>query len=150
MLPQRRYPHPKFLQQDQSRRCCNRQRARSHQSGCPVLLFPFQACRTGQRRHKTAVPVACSSRDYMACHSQIFPSIWASVRSDASPVLARSAPQIRVLPMRCLFRVIDRDRGTPHGTAPPTPTGHTGPYHGGSIRLSLGDHIKAGRPIESK
>jgi hypothetical protein len=99
MLPQHRYRHPKFLQQDQSRRCCSRQRARSHQSGCPVLLVPFPTCRTGQRRHRTGVPVVCSSPDYMACHSQIFPSIWASARSDDLPVLTQSAPEIRVLPM---------------------------------------------------
>ena len=63
---------PNSFSTDQSRRCCSRQRARSHQSGCPVLLVPFQACRTGQRPHRTAVPVACSSPDYMACHSQTF------------------------------------------------------------------------------
>jgi hypothetical protein len=99
MLPQHRYRHPKFLQQDQSPRCCSRQRARSHQSGCPVLLVPFQTCPTGQRRHRTGVPVVCSSPDYMACHSQIFPSMWASARSDDLPVLTQSAPEIRVLPM---------------------------------------------------
>jgi hypothetical protein len=45
------------------------------------------------------VPVVCSSPDYMACHSQIFPSIWGSVRSDDLPVLTQSAPEIRVLPI---------------------------------------------------
>ena len=98
MLPQHRYRHPKFLQQ-QSRRCCSRQRARSHQSGCPVLLVPFQTCLTGPRRHRSGVPVVCSSPDYMACHSQIFPSIWASACSDDLPVLTQSAPEIRVLPI---------------------------------------------------
>ena len=88
MSPQRRYRHPKFLQQCQSRRCCSRQRARSHQSGCPVLPFPFRACLTGQRHHRTDGPVVCSSPDYMPCPLQIFPSIWAFVRSDALVCLA--------------------------------------------------------------
>ena len=72
MLPRLRYRPPKFLQHSQSPRCCSRQCARRHQSGCPVLLVPFKACRTGQKPHRTGVPVVCSSPDYTACHSQTF------------------------------------------------------------------------------
>ena len=91
MWPRPRYRHPKFLQQDQSRRRCSRQHSRSYQSGCPMLQVPFQACRTGQRHHRTGVRVVCSSPDYMPCPLQIFLSIWASVRSDPLTVLTRSA-----------------------------------------------------------
>ena len=31
--------------------------------------------------------------------------------------------------------LIDRDRGMPRGTAPPTPPGNTDPYRGGSTEL---------------
>jgi hypothetical protein len=75
-----------------------------HQSGCPVLPVPFKACPTGQRPHRTGVPVVCSSPDYMVCRSQTSRSTWACVRSDALPVLTRSAPEIRVL--RYYFRII--------------------------------------------
>ena len=47
-----------------------------------------------------------------------------------------------------LIRSVDRDRGTPHGAAPPTPPGIRVTYHGGSIRLSRGRNIEWGRPIE--
>jgi hypothetical protein len=39
---------------------------------------------------------------------------------------------------------IDRDRGTPHGAAPPTPPGKRVTYHGGSIELSRDGNIKSG------
>ena len=54
----------------------------------PVSPFPFRACLTGQRHHRTDGPVVCSSPDYMPCPLQIFPSIWAFVRSDALVCLA--------------------------------------------------------------
>jgi hypothetical protein len=37
----------------------------------------------------------------------------------------------------------DRDRGTPHGAAPPTPPGIRATYHGGSTGLSPGRDMKA-------
>jgi len=39
---------------------------------------------------------------------------------------------------------IDRDRGAPHGAAPPTPPGIRVAYHGGSIGLSWGRNIESG------
>jgi CheY-like chemotaxis protein len=39
---------------------------------------------------------------------------------------------------------VDRDRGTPHGAAPPTPPGIRVTYHGGSIGLSVWRDIDAG------
>jgi hypothetical protein len=41
---------------------------------------------------------------------------------------------------------VDRDRGTPHGAAPPTPPGIRVAYHGGSIRLSRYRNIETGQP----
>jgi hypothetical protein len=38
----------------------------------------------------------------------------------------------------------DRDRGTPHGAAPPTPPGIRVAYHGGSTGLSRGRNIESG------
>jgi hypothetical protein len=43
----------------------------------------------------------------------------------------------------CRLR-IDRDRGTPHGAAPPTPPGIRVTYHGGSIGLSGCRNIESG------
>jgi hypothetical protein len=54
------------------------------------------------------VPVVCSSPDYMACHSQIFPSIWGSVRSDDLPVL--SNPRQKFVCSRYLFKVLGHER----------------------------------------
>ena len=42
------------------------------------------------------------------------------------------------------IKVIDRDRGTPHGAAPPTPPGIRVTYHGGSIGLSVCRNIESG------
>src|SRR5215472_2472758 len=42
-------------------------------------------------------------------------------------------------------RAEDRDRGTPRGANPSHTTGHTGPYHGGSIGLSVGRNAGAGK-----
>ncbi len=39
---------------------------------------------------------------------------------------------------------IDRDRGAPHGAAPPTPPGIRVAYHGGSIELSRSRNIESG------
>jgi hypothetical protein len=39
----------------------------------------------------------------------------------------------------------DRDRGTPHGAAPPTPPGIRVTYHGGSIGLNLGGDLESGK-----
>ena len=39
----------------------------------------------------------------------------------------------------------DRDRGTPHGAAPPTPPGIRVTYHGGSIGLNLGGDMESGK-----
>ena len=41
-------------------------------------------------------------------------------------------------------RMIDRDRGVPHGTAPPTPPGIRITYRGGSTGLSLGGDQESG------
>ena len=41
------------------------------------------------------------------------------------------------------FGARDRDRGTPHGAAPPTPPGIRVTYHGGSIGLSLGGDMES-------
>ena len=40
--------------------------------------------------------------------------------------------------------VIDRDRGVPHGAAPPTPPGIRVTYHGGSPGLSLSRGVESG------
>ena len=40
---------------------------------------------------------------------------------------------------------IDRDRGAPHGAAPPTPPGIRVTYHGGSIGLNLGGDMESGK-----
>jgi alpha-ketoglutarate-dependent taurine dioxygenase len=39
---------------------------------------------------------------------------------------------------------LDRDRGTPHGAAPPTPPGIRVAYHGGSTGLSRGRNKESG------
>jgi hypothetical protein len=44
----------------------------------------------------------------------------------------------------CLVEDIDRDRGTPHGAAPPTPPGIRVTYHGGSTELSRCRNIDLG------
>jgi hypothetical protein len=44
----------------------------------------------------------------------------------------------------CPLRVMDRDRGTPHGATPPTPPGIRVTYHGGSTGLSLGGDMESG------
>jgi hypothetical protein len=44
-----------------------------------------------------------------------------------------------------LLRVMDRDRGAPHGAAPPTPPGIRVTYHGGSTGLSLHRDIESGK-----
>ncbi len=41
-------------------------------------------------------------------------------------------------------RYWDRDRGAPHGAAPPTPPGIRVAYHGGSTGLSLGRDMESG------
>jgi hypothetical protein len=48
-----------------------------------------------------------------------------------------------LIPPRAISRV-DRDRGTPHGAAPPTPPGIRVAYHGGSIGLSGCRNIESG------
>ena len=40
--------------------------------------------------------------------------------------------------------VADRDRGAPHGAAPPTPPGVRVAYHGGSIGLCWGRNVESG------
>src|SRR6202008_5012213 len=43
-----------------------------------------------------------------------------------------------------LDSTIDRDRGDTSRRHPSHTTGHTGPYHGGSIGLSVGRNVEAG------
>ena len=43
------------------------------------------------------------------------------------------------------IKPLDRDRGTPHGAAPPTPPGIRVTYHGGSIGLNLGGDMESGK-----
>jgi hypothetical protein len=45
---------------------------------------------------------------------------------------------------RSLLGARDRDRGAPHGAAPPTPPGIRITYHGGSAGLNLDRDIESG------
>ena len=45
----------------------------------------------------------------------------------------------------CRIRALDRDRGVPHDTPPPTPPGIRVAYHGGSMELSVGDSGDTGK-----
>ena len=59
--------------------------------------------------------------------------------ADAERVVAAPAARGLVLSAR-----IDRDRGAPHGAAPPTPPGVRVAYHGGSIGLCWGRNVESG------
>ena len=43
-----------------------------------------------------------------------------------------------------MIKDVDRDRGAPHGAAPPTPPGIRVTYHGGSTELSRWRDIESG------
>lgn len=61
--------------------------------------------------------------------------------SSPRPLFADGGTASQALPLGAE----DRDRGTPHGAAPPTPPGIRVTYRGGSTGLSLGRDIKSGK-----
>ena len=90
---------------------------------------------------------ACSG----ALDAQACPALFRSPKTPDSPVLTRTCGWVGAWTAQpraiwcCQLRAHDRDRGAPHGAAPPTPPGIRVTYHGGSIGLSRIRNVESGQ-----